>query len=322
MPSEKLASDDDISGCAASDEYPKSEGNTPIVSEIVVRRIKFKSRFVLIPALLMTIVPGMFGQASTGQNGAASQAASTEAKLPVFDVISIKPNKSSGDMVRIMGRPDSFSATNVSLGMLLQNAYGIRGDLTSGMPAWGDSARFDIEAKLDGADAAAITHSNPDQSRHMLQDMLTDRFKLKVHKETKQLPVYELVLAKGGSKLKSATPGDTYANGIKGPDGSTGHAGMMHMGRGEIIGQGIALSALTNRLAEQLQRTIVDKTGLTGKYDISLKWTPEEGPDPLPDSSTPSLFTALQEQLGLKLQSSKGPVETLVVDHVEMPSEN
>lgn len=141
-------------------------------------------------------------------------------------------------------------------------------------------------------------------------------------------------LAKGGSKLKESTPGDTYANGIKGFEG-VGHAGMMRMGRGEATGQAIAISGMVNMLSRQLQRTVIDKTNLTGKYDFTLHWT-EESSDPMfkesdnnqqtgepaPDATGPSLFTALQEQLGLKLQSVKGPVETLVIDHVEMPSEN
>jgi uncharacterized protein (TIGR03435 family) len=169
----------------------------------------------------------------------------------------------------------------------------------------------------------------------MLQPLLAERFKLKAHTETKQLPVYELIVAKGGPKLKEATPGDTYANGFKGPDG-VGRGGMMRMGRGQLTGQGVPITTLTNLLSQQLQRTVVDKTGLTGKYDLELNWTPEQGEgglgpppgaaspqaEPAPDATGPSIFTALQEQLGLKLQSTKGPVETLVIDHAEMPSEN
>jgi uncharacterized protein (TIGR03435 family) len=169
----------------------------------------------------------------------------------------------------------------------------------------------------------------------MLRPALADRFKLKVHTETKQLPVYKIVLAKGGSKLKEATAGDTYANGIKGPDG-VGRPGMMRFGPGQLTAQAVPMTSLTNMLSQQLHRTVLDKTGLTGKYDLELNWTPDQGADPMfkgpegspqrgdaaPDSSGPSIFTALQEQLGLKLQSAKGPVETLVIDHVEMPSEN
>jgi uncharacterized protein (TIGR03435 family) len=169
----------------------------------------------------------------------------------------------------------------------------------------------------------------------MLQPALAERFKLKVHSETKQLPVYELIVAKGGAKLKEATAGDTYANGIKGPDG-VGRGGMMRSGPGQLTAQAVPMTSLANLLSQQLHRTVLDKTGLTAKYDLELNWTPDQGSDPMfkgpegspqradaaPDSSGPSIFTALQEQLGLKLQSANGPVETLVIDHVEMPSEN
>jgi len=234
-----------------------------------------------------------------------------------------------------MGKPDGYSASNVSLKMLVQSAYGIREDLISGAPSWADSARFDIDAKVAGSDVDALKKLTPEQRRLILQPLLADRFKLKMHTETKQLPVYELVPAKGGSKLKEATPGDTYANGIKGPDG-VGRGGMMKVGRGQLTSQAVPMTSLANMLAQQLHRTVIDKTGLTGKYDVELTWTPDQGADPMfkgpdgspqrgdaaPDTSGPSIFTALQEQLGLRLQSAKGPVETVVIDHVEMPSEN
>jgi uncharacterized protein (TIGR03435 family) len=253
--------------------------------------------------------------------------------VPAFDVVSVKQDKSVSGMIRVMTKPDGYSATNISLKMLLQAAYGIREDLISGAPSWADSARFDIDAKVGGPDVDTLKKLTPEQRRSMLQPMLAERFKLVVHKETKQLPVYDLVVTKGGSKLKEATPGDTYANGIKGPDG-VGRGGMMRVGRGQLAAQGVPISSMVNMLSQQLHQTVIDKTGLTGKYDLELNWTPDPGSepmfigpdssqhDPAPDSSGPSIFTAVQEQLGLKLQSAKGPVETLVIDHVEMPSEN
>jgi uncharacterized protein (TIGR03435 family) len=238
-------------------------------------------------------------------------------------------------MVRIMAKPDGYSASNVSLKMLVQSAYGIREDLVSGAPGWADSARFDIDAKVAGSDVDALKKLSPEQRRLILQPLLAERFKLQSHVETKQLPVYELVLAKGGSKLKEAAPGDDYAKGIKGPDG-VARGGMMRVGRGQLTAQAVPMTSLANMLSQQLRRTVIDKTGLTGKYDLELNWAPDQGSDPMfkgpdgsqqradaaPDSSGPSIFTALQEQLGLRLQSAKGPVETLVIDHVEMPSEN
>ena len=167
----------------------------------------------------------------------------------------------------------------------------------------------------------------------MLQAQLADSFKLTIHRETKELPIYSLVVAKGGSKLQEAKPGDSYANGLKGPDGRPGGAHVMRMGRGELTAQGIGMNEIAHLLTPQTGRTVVDNTGLKGNYDFKLHWTPDQstpalgGPGGGPDSSTssesgPSLFTAIQEQLGLKLEPGKAPVEILVIDHVERPSEN
>jgi uncharacterized protein (TIGR03435 family) len=279
--------------------------------------------------------PNLLGQAIVALGGPASPNATEDVKVPVFDVVSVKPNKSDNGMMRIMFKPDGYSATNVFVKLLIQTAYGIRQDLISGGPGWLESAGYDFDAKVAGPDVDALKKLTPEQRKSMLQPALADRFKLKVHTEIKQLPVYEIVLAKGGSKLKEATVGDTYANGIKGPDG-VGRGGMMRFGPGQLTAQAVPMTSLTNMLSQQLHRTVLDKTGLTGKYDLELNWTPDQGADPMfkepegspqrgdaaPDSSGPSIFTALQEQLGLKLQSAKGPVETLVIDHVEMPSEN
>jgi uncharacterized protein (TIGR03435 family) len=305
------------------------------MTEGALRKLKFGRGLWLVAVVWIALVaPGALGQGGVAPGGAAV-AATTGVRVPTFDVVSIKLNKSDSGMIRVMTKPDGYSATNISLKMLLQAAYGIREDLISGVPSSADSTRYDVDAKVAGPDVDALKALSPEQRRSMLQPMLVDRFKVKVHTETKQLPVYELVLAKGGPKLKEAMPGDTYANGFKGPDG-VAHGGMMRMGRGELTAQAIPTASLVNMLSQQLQHTVIDKTGLTGKYDFTLTWTPEEGsgpmfkgtdggssrPEPAPDASGPSLFTALQEQLGLKLQSAKGPVETLVVDHVEMPTEN
>jgi uncharacterized protein (TIGR03435 family) len=306
------------------------------MTECGVRKLNFsRSLLLLVTGSIAVAAPCVFGQTSATPVGAAPPNATDDVKVPVFDVVSVKPNKSDSGMVRIMPKPDGYSASNVSLKMLIQSAYGIREDLISGAPSWGDSARFDIDAKVADSDVEALKKLSPEQRRPILQPLLADRFKLKVHIETKQLPVYELVIAKGGSKLKEATPGDTYANGIKGPDG-VGRGGMMRFGPGQLTAQAVPMTNLANLLSQQLHRTVLDKTGLSGKYDLELSWTPDQGADPMfkgsegtpqradaaPDSSGPSIFTALQEQLGLRLQSAKGPVETIVIDHVEMPSEN
>jgi uncharacterized protein (TIGR03435 family) len=160
----------------------------------------------------------------------------------------------------------------------------------------------------------------------MFQSFLRDRFQLKVHREPKELPVLALVVAKGGPKLQQARAGDTYPDGIKGPDGKpAGHAGMMMWGPGRLTGQGIPVANLVPPLTQQLGRIVQDKTGLTGMYDIELHWTADDAaPDSrsASDSPGPSIFTAMQEQLGLKLESQKAPVEVLLIDHVEQPPPN
>jgi uncharacterized protein (TIGR03435 family) len=251
---------------------------------------------------------------------------------PDFDVISVKVNKSGGG-IRIMNTPDGFLATNVPLKFVIGSAYAVRDDLISGVSGWADSGRYDITAKVAAADVPTLKKLTAGQRAAMLQPLLTDRFKLKAHYETKTLPVYELVLSNRGSKLHQAVPGDTYPNGIKGPDGS-GARGMMMMS-GKITAQAVPIASLINVLSRQLQRTVVDKTGLTGKYDFILQWAPEQGegtvlaagldaktPQPASDSSGPSIFTALEEQLGLKLVPAMGPVKIVIVDHIEKPSEN
>lgn len=303
-----------------------------MIAKFVARR-----RLLLVAAVWMAVAAPVFGQ------GAAAPAV---VAAPVYDVVAIKPDKTGGGMMRINNTADRFSATNVSLKMMIQSAYELQtADLISGLPGWADSARFDIEAKMD-EDAAAALQKLPmeermAQRRSMMEAMLADRFKLKVHRDSKEMPMYALVIAKGGFKLKDADPNSTYANGIKGPDGVS-HAGMMMMGNGTLRSQATPISNLLGPLSVQLHRQVVDKTGLTGKYDVALQWAPEDNQGPAapgaapapqpagpatqavgpPASSGPSIFTALQEQLGLRLEPIKGPVDTVVVDHVEMPSEN
>ena len=306
----------------------------------VMRNLDFSGKFILGKAGCVGVsILIVFGAVYTRPSRASSQQSPDAAPSYEYEVASIKPNKSDTDMVRFMFNPSGLSATNVTLGMLIRTAYGIEENQISGGPSWLKSDHYDIDAKMDSPTADAFHKLGEDERRlatqHMLQALLADRFKLALHHDSKELSIYALVVAKNGSKLRQAKPDDTYPNGIKGPDGIA-RAGMMRMGRGQLTGQGLPLSALARLLTDQLGRTVVDKTGLTGNYDFTLQWTPDEsqgamfrGPDtgpqgsaPSADSSGPSLFTALQEQLGLKLESQKGPVEIYVIDHAEKPSEN
>jgi uncharacterized protein (TIGR03435 family) len=247
-------------------------------------------------------------QGSPSPSTFTSKTANSEVKVPDYDVVSVKESKSAEYTMLSTYMPDGFRATNISLEVLIAYAYGIRQDLISGAPGWVSSTRFDLEAKVAGVDVDAFKKLSPEQLQAMLQSLLVDRFKLKIHLAIKVLPIYELVKEKGGFKIKEAQPSSPNFRG-SGP-------GMFKEGA-------VTLQDLANGLSSSMQRTVLDKTGIAGKYDIDLKWNPGEGEaaDVSADAG-PTLFTALQEQLGLKLQPTKGPVETLVIDAVEKPSKN
>ncbi len=250
-----------------------------------------------------------------------------------FEVISIKPSKPGDDMIRLWMSPDKFTTQGQTIKEVIKFAYDIKSDEQfSGGPSWIDSEKYDIEAKEDEATAGKLQklpmeeHAN--QIRLMVQAMLADRFKLRVSHETKEIPVYALVVAKGGPKMKEEPPATT-------PD-AIAHPRMFiqFMGPGQLAGTNIGNGLLADALTRQpeLGRLVVDETGLKGHYDWTLKWTPEQidpmfrgpagAPAPPPDASGPSIFTALEEQLGLRLEARKGPVEVLVIDSIERPSPN
>jgi uncharacterized protein (TIGR03435 family) len=247
-------------------------------------------------------------------------AVAVAAPLPVFDVASIRENKSATMNSTVRWGGDAYVATNATLASLLMAAYGIRADLMSGLPGWANSTHFDINAKISDPDADTLKKLSREQRRAMMVDLLNDRFHLRTHIEVKTLPVYDLVIAKGGPKLKEdTTPFSDSADPGKTP--AALKPGSFMVSDSSITAVAIPVSTLTNALGFWVERNIIDKTGLTSRYDISLKWTPTEL-EGKTDNNAPGLFTALQEQLGLKLESSKGPVDTLVIDHVEMPTEN
>lgn len=263
-----------------------------------------------------------------------------------FDVASIKPNADNDDRVMIGLQPGGrFNASGVTLKHLISHAYNIPDHLISGGPGWMDSARFDINAKAEGVSE----RMSPDELRSRLKALLEERFGLKARIETKNLPVYALVVGKNGHKLtKSApmpeveAPGATPTSrplppqGVRpaGP-GGMGRGAMIRIGRGTLSAAQMPMAILARSLSQMLSKTVLDKTGLDGAYEVKLEWAPEPGqrdgpfggpppPDAVAASDTggPTIFTALQEQLGLKLESTTGPVETLVVDKVEKPTEN
>lgn len=274
-------------------------------------------------ALLIAI--GLFGQSGT-------------APL-TFEVATIKPSGPDDRRVMMQIQPGgNYRSFGTTLKMLITQAYDVREFQVTGGPGWVNTDRWDVMAKSERTASSDNTPEDPrkmtdeqrktvgDQMRERLRSLLAERFQLTLRRETKEEPVYALVVAKGGPKLKESEAKET-----RGP------GGMMRMGRGQLSGQGVPLDMLARTLSNQLGRPVVDKTGLKGNFDFSLQWTPDPGQSgtpfggpppagadapPPPDPNGPSVFTALQEQLGLRLESQRGPLEILVIDRVEKPSEN
>ncbi len=253
---------------------------------------------------------------------------------------------------------DRFIAANVSIKQLMGwafagNSLPLPDYEVSGGPNWIDSDRYDIDAKLEDSQVAELQKlSDLDrilQVRRMVQGLLADRFKLVVNNTTETRPVYALVIAKGGLKMNETTPCTAPPPGFAPPpppppppgaspvasQGPAARTRPQLTGRpGDLVACELPVKGLVRVLQLSLDRPIVDQTGLTGNYSFELKWTPafdEPGPmpgpspsaeAPPPDASGPSIFTAIQEQLGLKLESTKGPVEALEIVHIEKPSEN
>jgi uncharacterized protein (TIGR03435 family) len=265
--------------------------------------------------LCLAVLPFAIAVPELPAQTSASQGVPEKAGLPVFDVATIKPNKAgSSRSSSLTTDHGTYTGENVTLRSLLTLAFGVRPDLIFGLPSWTENARFDVSAKVVDSDAKDLATLTREQHRAMMQALLADRFQLKSHMETRTLPVYELVITKGGMKFKESTPAV--------PGGRSG----ISAHNNELTGSDCPIAVFTNVLSDNLHRAVIDKTGLTAKYDFALKWTRDEdsaaqSADAAADAG-PSIFTAVQEQLGLKLQPAKGPVQVLVVDQVEQPSEN
>jgi uncharacterized protein (TIGR03435 family) len=217
---------------------------------------------------------------------------------PSFEVATIKPSDPQHVGAQMFSPgPGRFTAMTATLKDLVAWAHGVRRFQVLGGPGWFDSDHYDITAKADGA----TTHST---LRSMTQALLEQRCQLKLHRETKDLPIYDLVVGKNGSKLRQ----------VDSPGLGVGFS------RGLLNGKGADMATFAQVLSDQVDRVVVDQTGLSGFYEFTLTWTPDEAQ--LAEDPGPSLFSALQEQLGLKLEPAKGPVEILVIDNVEKPDAN
>jgi len=230
---------------------------------------------------------------------------------PAFEVASVKPSAPNQRGAGIVPEPGGLKVRNVPLAYLIREAYGVQTFQVSGIPAWANSARYDIDAR------AADRQANKHLLREMLATLLADRFHLAIHRGSKELPIYLLVVAKGGPKMElvenpPAQHGIDYRNG-----GTT------------ILGRAADMEEVAESLSFRIGRQVTDHTDLKGRYNFKIEFTPDEavprfgqetGPAGDPDGS--SLFTALQEQAGLRLHPGRGPVEFIIVDRVDRPTED
>lgn len=246
--------------------------------------------------LVVATAPFVFFSGAT-QTRAQSQDENPNATAPLYKTASIKLSKSdrhAGGTTKI--GPDELTATNEFLGALIEAAYEVHDDQIVGAPSWLNpyGPRYDIEAKADDPAAG-------EGGERMLQGLLSDHFKLAVHRETRLIPVYELTVG-DGSKLQESAP-----------DYEESHLRVIQVEKGRIVGREVPIATLARILSDELGRPVLDKTQLSSHYDVTLLWPVA------PDSPEPAILNAVQEQLGLKLKPQLMPREFLVIDHVEMP---
>lgn len=273
---------------------------------------------LLVFLLIAWMATGMgcaFAQSSAapgvGQGPEKGVAVDTNAVAdPVFEVATVKPAAPSPDGHTHINYPAGgrFSAINITLIELMQWAYDMPEKQILDGPSWVSSTRFDIVgttgAATDGMLRAMSSDRFAEVKRSMVQRLLEDRFAMKLHRETRTLPAYDLVVAKDGSKLtESQSNGKSYG-----------------LGNTHFNAEGLTTDLIAEQLSRIAGRIVVDKTGLRGRYDLKLQWTPDDAV--ATEGSPPSLFTAIEEQLGLQLKAAKEPVPVLVIDHIELSSPN
>jgi uncharacterized protein (TIGR03435 family) len=288
-------------------------------------------RSILVAAIILSFAAPMHAQILHAAAPLASfEGVHAQQAALSFDVVTVKLSDPAREHEAMYWRQaDGLKWDGVTLSGMIANAYGVsrivKGQIEGG-PGWMGSRAFDINAKVD-ADTAArwskMTQPETDEERRsMTRSLLADRFHLKFHHETREMSALVLRIAKSGSKLRPPHPEQDLHAGI--PPNR-----INFLGRGDMEGHSALMSNLVRSLASETEiagRPVVDKTGLTGGYDFTLRWTPDDpapgaAPDD-PNAEWPSLFTAIDEQLGLKLTPEKQPIDIIVVDSVEMPSEN
>jgi uncharacterized protein (TIGR03435 family) len=292
-----------------------------------MRRSNRSPMTLFLLAILMTS-----GWGSLQAQGGGAGVSAAQSSRPRFEVASIRPNRSLSP-ARAGFRPNAFEAVNATARQLIILAYGSDPqnvvDEIIGGPAWLDSERFDVSARGSIADGAG----NMAQGRAMLQSLLEDRFNIRVHRERQERPVYKLVIAPGdrpASGLKRA-PLDCGTRADTRPAGTPGLAYCgIDRAPGRSTGRSMPMRLLADTLSSRVGRKVIDETGLAGEWDWDLEWSPAPSEPVAPGEITaapapsdgPSIFAAVQEQLGLRLESDRALLDMLIVDAVERPSPN
>jgi len=266
--------------------------------------------FFAVAGVIVVAGPILFGFLDAPRVRAELPQAVPGVALPSFAVASVKANKLDTNHFRFAFTPDGVHIENATLLMIIRGAYGAFNSLDNefvGVPGWAKTEKFDIDAKVDASDLTAYGKLAIDQRRLMMQALLADRFKLRARREAREQPVLALVVTKGGVKFRESTTVPTYPTPA------------LEFGHGHLAGVG-TMSELVSALTQSVGRTVVDRTGLSGRYDFTLDWTPDR--DTSAEETAPPLYTALAEQLGLKLEPQKGLVDVLVIEAVQRPTQN
>ena len=274
---------------------------------------------LLITLGAFTLAPTTFGQGSAAQHNTEPPAIAEAAKLKNFDVVSIVPVKDFNS-TGYNYSPDGYWAKALPVSSSIEEAYGVYESYRIvGLPGWAKSLLYNINAKVDGDNLTEYERYTHDQRRVMIQGLLADRFNLKTHFETKKVPIYVLKVSSKGPKVsESASASGGPANDIDCLAKGTSRVGFLPV-------EHCSMSGLARILTHIIGYQVTDQTGLTDRYDFELTWSPDTIMNPVDHDQDeaaggPSIFTAIQNELGLKLQSSKGSVDILVVDHIELPS--
>ncbi len=325
-----------VSGVTGSDLKKRMVN---IMTERIARKLDLGKKLLLGTAgVLALALPLVFGLVNAPKMRAQEQAATPGASASNVELIIKSDAGGEAHRVGMMYSPTGFKAMNTTLQALLQEAYGVQANQIIGGPDWIKTATFDLEIGREDDKSApgdVNVELSLEQSRirnqRLLQAALAERFKVTLHPESRELSTYALVVGDDGPKLQPTKPARSYPDPVKGPDGIPMNKSFRIKrddgGQAGLDARGMSTSDMASHFARQLGTAVVDKTGLTGDYDFTLNWTSDASGGgtfnaPVSEASASSLSTAIQQQLGLKLEPQKGPMQVLVIDHAEKPAEN